>query len=779
MVGVDMKSDGSLTIIKNINCLVNYPITRIAPDVEDLMQRSISAAGLSSKASNVLKTLDAFLHVTGVQLSFLMLSTNAFFVAARGFITALADQCVIPTQLQTLQVYMRSFVTVLDEMRKEVPLLPPLAVTDAETPEAYLAWQQMKLNLDPKALRYWNGWPVQGRKGKTGFIPIAGIWNSHGEDFAELIYEKYSQYSSKMLAPAHGDFNLFLQYLSENAKRWPLRTFQHPVEIKRLFIDFMLYNFTQALESGTSAQNRTRSYSKFIHAISETFIESGIWARPFAGQLPRPISKSLPGSHTNVKKNKDGIAVINKLITDIPLHITDTQAIDVIFSQIHADNKLVLAWAKLKMATALVGDLNCQDLASRGTVITGSIPDHRVFSQVADPENWCATYQQKGLGYLRNVKDKAFTNTLSSAIITHLGIPTTDVFFAFQMLLTYYHPCLTEAFFTHLELYDKNGNLSGFLETNPGYQLVGFKDRKTGQLSEQKVNLTEEQADWVRLIISLTTPMRNELKIEGNDSWRFLFLHSAGRLRAPSRPEPLKLNLRTIDWQQRMINEFMSVGNLKEEQARQFIIRLSVTAFRASAGVEVYLKTHSVEEMARALGHTRYESSLLSSYLPEPILAFFQTRWVRLFQRGIICQAMKGSPRILEATRFRDMDELHEFLKNHALRDIPEHLQNPDHVVNATASSMYIENGDKDVDQVLVSVDAGILTALLSLTAAVAAAKPNVRLCGKAIYWSQFTDVVVKDIEAGYNSDFHEHLVVARKHADASHMEDLIYATTA
>jgi len=234
----------------------------------------------------------------------------------------------------------------------------------------------------------------------------------------------------------------------------------------------------------------------------------------------------------------------------------------------------------------------------------------------------------------------------------------------------------------------------------------------------------------------------------------------------------------------------MVFGNRDETATRRFITQLSVTAFRASAAVEIYLRDHDVEEMARALGHKGYTSTLLSSYLPEPILAFFQTRWIRLFQRGIICRAMKDSPRLLEAARFRDMDELHEFLKNHALREIPEHLQNPDYLKTPVQKAAADNSHPDKPGQVVVSIDTGVLTALLSLNAAVAEATENARsnnksgedndtrqLCSKAIYWSHFSDLVVKEIEDGFNSELQEYLETAQQHANAAHMEDLIYAT--
>ena len=222
--------------------------------------------------------------------------------------------------------------------------------------------------------------------------------------------------------------------------------------------------------------------------------------------------------------------------------------------------------------------------------------------------------------------------------------------------------------------------------------------------------------------------------------------------------------------------EFAEANNINHEESHSLLLRLSLTTLRASSAVQIFLKTGSAEDMSQALGHAAYNSSLLSRYLPEPILAFIQTRWIRAFQRGIICKAMAGSPRLLEATRFESMDKLHEFLSNHALRDIPQHLQNPDYPYKnpSTSPKEQVANESK----VLISIDVGLLTILTSLSDAVFAAKDRSTLCPKAIYWSRLTNLIIREIEEGYNSDLQEQLDIARRNADPSQMEILIHATT-
>lgn len=334
---------------------------------------------------------------------------------------------------------------------------------------------------------------------------------------------------------------------------------------------------------------------------------------------------------------------------------------------------------------------------------------------------------------------------------------------------------MTESFFEDFELYDKKGNLFGFVKLDSGYQLTGYKNRKGPALSEIKIILTPRQAALVRRMVMATQPLREELRNAGDDSWRYLFLHSPRSISYPRRPRMLTFNSGTLKGKQDLIGEFAEANSINLEESHNFLLRLSLTTLRASSAVQIFLETNSAEAMSEALGHTTYDSSLLSTYLPEPILAFIQTRWIRVFQRGIICSAMADSPRLLEVARFESMDELHEFLKNHALRDIPQHLQNPDYPYKDPSKSA--EQQSTNESKVLISIDVGLLTALISLREAVLATKDSSTLCPKAIYWSRLTDLITRDIEEGYNSDLQDQLNVARENSDPSLMKKIIHAT--
>lgn len=132
---------------------------------------------------------------------------------------------------------------------------------------------------------------------------------------------------------------------------------------------------------------------------------------------------------------------------------------------------------------------------------------------------------------------------------------------------------------------------------------------------------------------------------------------------------------------------------------------------------------------------------------------------------------MKDSPLLLSATEFNSMNEFHEFMKNHALKTIPQHLEDPYHDFTSSISEFAI-------DEIVFNVNTAILTLLLSLQQAVLHAKKTVS--GKAAYWSEVASHLVAHIENGSdhgaNEEFKYYLTAARKQLNAVKMEAIVYA---
>ncbi|BDX19232.1 hypothetical protein MFKK_20420 [Halopseudomonas aestusnigri] len=685
---------------------------------------------------------------------------------------AFADEEFIALAAQTRTRYAKEFNKLIDEMRSEIPLIPKLTDEERLPSNNRHLWEEKKYRLDKDALRYWNGWEVKGRKDKKSYLPICLLWNSHGKEFAEKTYTQYARYVEKKLAPSHTEFSFFITYLSQNAKKWPESTFYDPVKLNELFIQNLIESFKSAVENGVVISWKTIGYAQFIYQMEEAFIQPGVWARPFNGSLPHPKALTTPSSESKIKKMPDGTLVKEKLITPIPIELSDSEAIEIIFKTIKSDNQIVLKWAKSKLIELEKSQKNRSTLAKTGKAIHGGKTYKKNLEEVGI-NDLCTTFETLGLAHIRENGRQIYGRSDVLKLADILAIPTPQHFFALQLLLISNHQCLTESFFDKFELYNKHGKLSGVIETDTGYQLVGYKDRKGSRLSEQTIQLNPEEQHWVQLIISATDPLRNELKKKNDDAWRLLFLRCTRILGIPKAALPFKINATTFK-RGGLFDEFLAISPRTREETKNLLLRVSITAYRASCAVELYLNTNDVVAMAKALGHRAYNSSLLSRYLPEPILAFFQTRWIRAFQRGIVCEAMKESRHLLRAAQFTSMEELHKFLENHALRALPAHLENPYKLTNGAKKN----SPTKVEEKVLVPVDVGTLTALISIEQAVSRAKDKAKICAKALYWSKFTRLVTKDIESSFNSDLQRYLGIARNHANPEKMENLIYETT-
>ncbi|MDF4881629.1 hypothetical protein P3558_25590, partial [Vibrio parahaemolyticus] len=72
-------------------------------------------------------------------------------------------------------------------------------------------------------------------------------------------------------------------------------------------------------------------------------------------------------------------------------------------------------------------------------------------------------------------------------------------------------------------------------------------------------------------------------------------------------------------------------------------------------------------------GHEKKDANLLTSYLPKPLMDFFNDRWVRQFQNAILLEAMKDSVYRLDAVNM-SAEDIEEFLSNHGISNIPEHF---------------------------------------------------------------------------------------------------------
>lgn len=545
--------------------------------------------------------------------------------------------------------------------------------------------------------------------------------------------------------------------------------------MSKFWSEFFLHYVTTGYARDVAVSSLLRGWNNEFVFFAKTFlIGSGFLADSF-GRFPCSAEGSYAcPKKTNIKKDRDGYEVKTKLITHVPLQVSDQEAMEILFSRINEDIETTLKWARNSVASTWQRLQLREELASKGAVraigTTNQSNGGRWHIDHANPDfgaNIAATFAHHGYQTANDQWLGGLYGKPLAVAAEILAIPTTGTLLPHCAVLVAVHPIITPSFLETNELYDARGNLTAYTTSAAGPVLIGYKDRNGPAKSRQEVQLTAETDEIVKQIIHLTRPLREYLKSRGDDNWRRLLLTSGCSF---SYPRPIARLASDTSIPSRLVslaNDVKAVTRLTLAEAQDFAERFSLSALRASVGVSIYLRERNVRKMADALGHTEYRADLLSRYLPEPILAFFEERWVRLFQAGVIAQAMIGSPYVVVATGFKNMAELDNFLTNHALKPYPGAI---------SAHANEVRKKPDLSKEILIAVDTHILMLLLAVIHAVnlSTRQPS----GIAIFWAEFGEKVIAHIDSNEckRPDLKQYLSEAKAKEDRVELGELIYA---
>lgn len=778
-----------MTIIKYSKSLKYYPHNAIQAEAVDYLLKAVNLKNNYVQPKILIKIFEAFCDITDNKISYLSLQHRSFANLSHAFIGALLSGEMIELNADAIINFADSFYLGVGSKNTHIKRDKRFKLSSAarrhflrENEDKFIKeWETIKSTTDLKRYNYWSGFPITGKKGRVTYLAVQGIYKDFSPELANYFHMLIANNTLKRALPIVTGYNKFFQYLVENKDIYSEATFQNPRQIDELFKRYCRYFFLKELMEKKRNKNAVISdWNTFSGFVTETFIASGVWKNPISGKLPHIVNEGSNARETNIKKDKDGIEVKRKLLTDVPMQVTDEEALELLFGDISTDLNSIKSWAITQANDLYQRHLRCKKLAQKGRAFTSI---KKEFGNVApiDDELIChlaATFEERGNTKGFNFNFQQRIN--STDVMYQLGLPQNSYDLdPYKVLLTIEHPEITPQYLRDLELYDKKNDLVGFVEIDGVYWLTGYKDRKTPKHSEQQIQLNDKTARLVKELIHITEPVRQSLKSENNDLCRYLFVNYSGGMRSKIKAVNITYNKsqreRNVAAYNRFRDELKEFTDKREEDLDHFIWRISLTTIRASAAVLVYLETNSIQEMSKALGHTNVTRDQLREYLPEPILAFFQSRWVRIFQKAIICEAMKDSEYLLEATKFKNMKDLHQFLTNHALKDIPKSVIN-DHIDSDQKREKKTKPNDNS--QVYFSVDKGILVALMSLESAVKSSPDNKAINGYAQYWSKVSELITSEINRGNDRNLKSKLSKAKDHINPKSMENLIYATT-
>lgn len=514
--------------------------------------------------------------------------------------------------------------------------------------------------------------------------------NRFGVDKCLEIYNQLElmKNHSKLNRSSLDILSMYLSFMSEKG-------FEIYETNEKILSEFIFIYFKDLEDRKVNILNYKQFWNNFISVIKDVF------NLDINEKQLRVKTEHRNGNSANIKVvNKKFVK--DKLLTEVPLEVCDDKAMFVLKEKSIQDIEIIKSWAQKTL----------DDYEKQQNL--GKYPPKEFFT--VDPEVLRVKYKMwQSKGFKNWVEENLNTNAIFNKV--HL--------FAAVSLLVIHNPSITESFLKDLKR-------SSVIQTDQGTYLIGRKHRKGKNFSEQKIFLNKESLKIINILIENSKKMSEIIE---SDS---LLLHVTKW--SQFKILEAKTFKITKDVFESMNNYLSANYNFEKEIKENFIKKINLTRIRATCGINTFFKYENTKKMAEVLGHEVYNSKLLTHYLPEPIIHFYQSRWIRIFQKGIIYEAMKDNENLLKSIGFENMDILDEFLKNHTIKNLPttnNHLVEDNELVEK----------ETVFDECYVTISEDNLIALLSIKEAVEVSENKSKINEKALFWKNFTERLINEIE--------------------------------
>ncbi|EID7761340.1 hypothetical protein L2726_003932 [Vibrio parahaemolyticus] len=546
--------------------------------------------------------------------------------------------------------------------------------------------QFRQLELDKTKIDYLNGWQVVSKEGKEHEAYLDTLYVNFGEVFTNKVHlalknYAFTQKSSSLNSALAHLRKLFVGFSTVYSDRDGLSI---EALLSRNHVQLFFHKVFKVLfVRSQAAQHCPKVFHAYwrntINYYTECFIKTGVFAEPHKPFIvpdwkdPKEAAPTFSiGGNATLPENLRWFA-------NIPLKIKDEEAVSIIQHRVDRDMAHIRHVCHLKFEELLEREERNKDFLNNGLVkpISDTIGDvqYRNFVGADKLGNTVATFYAHGIA----AKDTGYRSFLgfgvnASQLNTELNLPTKSTLNVLLTLLVIEHPLITPSWLARWDLFDVNGNMVGYKQVGNQHIAVSYKSRKGATNAQQEVVLNKFSKSIVEFLIQHTRMSREHLKQKGNINWRKMILTATAT--NAMRPSDLNNTLHSAtdfyDWlQDKSLFDKSSDIALKDAKAISDIH--SLRSIRRHRGLQIYLETRSMDAVAEALGHEKKDARLLNSYLPKPLMDFFNARWVRQFQNAILLEAMKDSVYRLDAVNM-SIEDIEEFLNNHGISKIPEHF---------------------------------------------------------------------------------------------------------
>ncbi|CAD6542904.1 hypothetical protein [Paraburkholderia metrosideri] len=772
----------SEAIIRSAHWQASYPIECLSKRAVKKVTQLVRKVCNDTDVKNLpvqLRVLEAYLAVTGQRLDYV---GGAFrpLSAAIGFFGAIYSKRFHEATSDKRYRWARNWRLILGQVCPKILLevpKPSLANQPDWFADASERFEQLPL-IDAQ-VELWRGWAFLNRAGQTRWYDFRALYVRYGRDFVTTYAHSVNRFYVGRRAQNLPLVQQFADFLSLLPRDWTGEMLSSPVRMHQLLVKFLNLTAKDFDERGLQYSTLRDQWVDFSFFVKTYLCAGSLIAKET--KIPCLPEQERPQSETHRRVEKDGTIVVTKLLTDVPLYISNEQAVQLLYHQVSEDVEAIRRWALREVNNIWNRRQRRIELAKAGTrkEIRPNVSIGRVDSVKRGSPNWeanaCATFEHHGFVPSREGDLRShYPAPLGELASDTFGLPVKSALIPHMTLLVLAHPKLTASFFEELMLYEPNSELAGIGQTDIGWVLDGHKLRKGPATANQQIHLSTEDSNVIAQVIELTRPLRDYLKRRKDQTWRYLFLQCGKGFSYPMRvcpPEETSYRRETGA----MAASFLASQVIPADSVERLSKSFSLTTLRASVAVCAYVKEPSIRKLAELLGHESVDMRLLKRYMPPALLDFFQNRWVRLFQCGILLEALKESPFALPATGFTTLNEMTQFLENHALKWRPrDYATQPAAKAKAKAKAKV---GHFD-DEVVFSVCVENLTILESLRLAVE--QPAGRTVSRlARMWRDFSTGLFNYIEQSSppRDDFIAMLEIARERASVTLIDcEAIYA---
>lgn len=520
---------------------------------------------------------------------------------------------------------------------------------------------------DKKQLKFYEGWWAQWRNDKEQFVNLIEYYVRYGENYTSYVFGKLKTYlqrhSTETLKDKIRHSDTFARTVSDTfLNLHELQLLQNPLELNLFMEAAYKSELADRLKNGYDLEAFYREWAALIHFVMSFYVKQGLLPKP---EYPFAIEK-YTGPATRGINTKRGRKNLVKLITVIPDVISNQDAASKLYEQINGEvNGIVKACeeARLEIISAHRRRKEAARLAEDAVEYKSASPEQQVY--ISRSKLW-------EVNPYPEIDDKEFERIfgcLKRELSSELSLMDSTTLLPFLYLLINEVPAITKSWLLNYKVKNKNNkSTDNYQKSN---RTKSRKPRRGPALALQSVHLTPKAKDLLDEIKELTGEARSYLENKNKIDAKYLLLTSASGTSLPSK----KTKWSGMSVQQNkdslMARKIVAVFG---EDAPEVLKNLTPKTMRTSSAVIVYFETGSVHAMAKALGQKHYIPKLLDRYLPKPIRQFYLSRWIRVFQLGIIFECFKSSEYLLDVMNIDNFGELETFIEHHRLAPLPPQL---------------------------------------------------------------------------------------------------------